>query len=438
MTLFPHRLSLLILLILSSLMSFGQDPRIIASSAVSDLENSNFKALHARFSDDLGKAISRKKLQKLLAQLTTPFGQIEKAEEGEFSSKDGSTLALIPIQFERGSMTLRLQIEGESITSIYFSPNSYVLPPSVKGVSFGKKRLTVGADTFDLDAELVVPRTGQKCPVVILVHGSGPSDMDESVGASKVFKDLSLMLATQGVATLRYVKRSKTYPHLFEQGKDFTLGDETIDDALSAVQVAKSLDIIDTSQIFVLGHSLGAFAVPRIVKKDPSIAGGIVMAGPSRKLFEILPEQYDFLLSQDGKLSFIDKLILRKMNKAAEQLRGLPDDVPKKLKAPMAYWPIHFFADIHSYDPVLTVKQDTRPFLILQGELDYQVSYANDYSRFKSELENETRVKLISYPELDHLMMDAEGESSPSDYFQMRNVEPEVVEDIAKWVLGQE
>jgi len=435
---FLRRFNLSILFILGSLVVFAQDAKSIASSAVSDLENSKFKALHSRFSDDLGKAISKKQLQKIWSQLTTSYGQLEKAEEGEFSSEDGSTLALIPVQFENGSMTLRLQIEGESITSIYFSPNSYVLPPSVKGVSFGKKQLTVGSDTFNLDAELVVPRTTQKCPVVILVHGSGPMDMDESVFASKVFKDLSLMLATKGVATLRYDKRSKTYPHLFERGKDFTLGDETVDDALSAVQVAKSLDIIDTSQVYVLGHSLGAFAVPRIVEMDPSIAGGIAMAGPTRKLFEIIPEQYDFLLSRDGKLSFIDKLILRKVDKTAEQLRGLPDDIPKKLKVPMAYWPIHFFVDIHSYDPVLTVKQDTRPFLILQGELDYQVSYANDFSRFKSELEGEPRVELISYPELDHLMMDAQGESSPSDYFQARNVEPQVVEDIAKWVLDQD
>lgn len=435
---FLRRFGLGILLLLNSLAIFAQDSRTVASSTVSDLGNSNFKAVHGRFGDDLAKSISKKQLQTIWTQLTTAYGQFEKAEEGEFTIEDGSTKALIPIQFESGSMTLQLKIEGEWITGIYFASNSYVLPASVKGVSFGKKQLTVGADTFKLDAELVVPRTPQKCPVVILVHGSGPMDMDESVYASKVFKDLSLMLATQGVATLRYDKRSKTYPHLFESGKDFTLGDETVDDALSAVQVAKSLDLIDTNRVFVLGHSLGAYAVPRIIKMDPTITGGIVMAGPARKLFEILPEQYDYLLGRDGKLSFIDKMILRKMDKAVEQLRGLPDDVPERLKIPMAYWPIHFFVDIHGYDPVVTVKQDTRPFLILQGELDYQVSYANDFSRFKTELKGEPRVEMISYPELDHLMMDAQGESTPSDYFQMRNVEPEVVQDIAKWVLGQE
>ena len=433
---FLRRLSASCLLVFCSLAVLAQDPQTVAASAISDLEKSNFKALHRRFSDDLGKSISKKQLQKIWAQLTTSYGKFDKAKEGEFTPEDGSTLALIPIQFESGSMTLRLKIDGESITGIYFAPNSYVLPPSVKGIAFGKKQLTVGADTFKLDAELVVPRTASKCPVVILVHGSGPMDMDETVYASKVFKDLSLMLATKGVATLRYDKRSKTYPHLFSSGKDFTLSDETIDDALSAVQVAKNLDIIDTSQIYVLGHSLGAYAVPNIVSSDPSIAGGIVMAGPARKLFEILPEQYDFLLSRDGKLSFIDKMILRRMDKSVDQLRGIPDDVPKKLKMPIAYWPIYFFEDIHEYDPVSTIKKDTRPFLVLQGELDYQVSFANDFSRFRSELKGDARVELISYPKLDHLMMDAQGESSPSDYFQMRNVEPEVVEDIAKWVTG--
>ena len=48
-------------------------------------------------------------------------------------------------------------------------------------------------------------------PAVVLVHGSGPNDRDESVGGVKPFRDLAWGLASKGVVVLRYDKRTKVY-----------------------------------------------------------------------------------------------------------------------------------------------------------------------------------------------------------------------------------
>ena len=48
-------------------------------------------------------------------------------------------------------------------------------------------------------------------PGVVLVHGSGPNDRDESIGPNKPFRDLAEGLASRGIAVLRYDKRTRTH-----------------------------------------------------------------------------------------------------------------------------------------------------------------------------------------------------------------------------------
>jgi len=48
-------------------------------------------------------------------------------------------------------------------------------------------------------------------PAVVMVHGSGPGDMDEKVLKLTPFKDLAEGLAGFGIASLRYDKRTFAY-----------------------------------------------------------------------------------------------------------------------------------------------------------------------------------------------------------------------------------
>ena len=71
--------------------------------------------------------------------------------------------------------------------------------------------------------------------VVVLVSGSGPNDMDETVGANKPMRDIADGLAQTGISSLRYNKRYNQDP-----GADagaWTLEFEVLDDLDAALQM---------------------------------------------------------------------------------------------------------------------------------------------------------------------------------------------------------
>ena len=64
-------------------------------------------------------------------------------------------------------------------------------------------RLGEGTD-YPLNGLLTLPDDLTKpVPAVVMIHGSGPSNMDEKVGKLTPFKDLAEGLARRGVATAR-------------------------------------------------------------------------------------------------------------------------------------------------------------------------------------------------------------------------------------------
>ena len=48
-------------------------------------------------------------------------------------------------------------------------------------------------------------------PAVVLVHGSGPHDRDETIGPNKPLRDVADGLASRGIAVLRYEKRTRQH-----------------------------------------------------------------------------------------------------------------------------------------------------------------------------------------------------------------------------------
>ncbi len=49
-------------------------------------------------------------------------------------------------------------------------------------------------------------------PAAVMVQGSGPNDRDETIGPNKPFRDIAEGLSSDGIAVLRYDKR--TYAHI--------------------------------------------------------------------------------------------------------------------------------------------------------------------------------------------------------------------------------
>jgi dienelactone hydrolase len=96
---------------------------------------------------------------------------------------------------------------------------------------------------YPLPGMITLPNEGSgPFPAVVLVHGSGPSCMDGTIGKVSFYKDIAHGLAERGIASIRYDKRSYAFPK--EMTKDVKkygskVHDETIEDAIVAADFIK-------------------------------------------------------------------------------------------------------------------------------------------------------------------------------------------------------
>jgi dienelactone hydrolase len=273
--------------------------------------------------------------------------------------------------------------------------------------------------------------------VIVLVHGSGPNDRDETIGPNKVFADLAAGFATKGIATLRYDKRTNVHPETLP--KDFTIDDEVTNDAIAAVALMAKTPDIDGKRVFVLGHSLGGYIAPRIAQRAKRLAGIIIMAGSTLPLADKVVDQLTYIANLDGTVTADEQQAIddataeaQRIAQLAKGVAGTPGEM--RLGAPPSYW-----KDLGTYDAVGTAATLALPILVVQGERDYQVTKA-DYAgwqkvvAFAGALGKKRTAKLVLYPKLTHLFIAGEGPSTPAEYETPGHVDEQVIADVASWV----
>ena len=146
---------------------------------------------------------------------------------------------------------------------------------------------------YPLKGMLTLPDGDGPFPALVLVHGSGSSNMDEKVGKLTPFKDIARGLARRGIASVRYDKRSFAHglKMMMDKKNPITVREETIDDALLAAALLRADPRIDAGRVFLIGHSMGAMLAPRIECSGGDFRGLILLAGTPRRLEEVLLEQ---------------------------------------------------------------------------------------------------------------------------------------------------
>ncbi|MCL2286291.1 MAG: alpha/beta fold hydrolase [Firmicutes bacterium] len=154
------------------------------------------------------------------------------------------------------------------------------------------ERVVIGQGTeWELDGLLTLPiGAGGTVPAVVLVHGSGPADMDATIFENRPFLEIAEYLAANGIAVIRYNKRTFTHgaEMIRQLGGSLTVWAETIEDAILATEILRADPRIDENRVFILGHSLGGALAPRIHAYGGDFAGLILFAGSPRSLLEII------------------------------------------------------------------------------------------------------------------------------------------------------
>jgi uncharacterized protein len=421
--------------VLSARAAEPADLEVRARAFLSAIADDDLAAATKDFDETLKKALPGEKLRDIWKDLVAKGGAFKRLGGARTGKVDEYDIVTVTCEFEKTAYDARVVFNADrQIGGLFFRPASeYKAPPYVNRDGFTEREVQVGSGEWALPATLTLPKGERHFSAVVLVHGSGPQDRDETIGPNKPFRDLAWGLASKGVAVLRYEKRTKAHAAKLTRVKDLTVKEEVLDDALAAVDLLRKAQGIDPKKIFVLGHSLGAMAAPRLAQLDPSIAGLIVMAGASRPIEEALVEQLDYVLSLEKNLSDQEKARVEKMKKEAAQLvnpKLSPEDFAAGtlLGATFAYWKT--LRDLHATETAAKIKQ---PMLIQQGGRDYQVTTA-DFELWKKALSGRKNVELKSYPKLNHLFMVGEGKGKPAEYDKEGHVAREVIDDIVAWV----
>lgn len=323
------------------------------------------------------------------------------------------------ISFENGKAALVLvygldgRIAGLRIAPALPEPSES--PSDIYALAEGweEKELAVHTGKFRLPARLTVPeqKAPDTIPVLILVHGSGPNDMDETLGPNKPFKEIAAAMSHRGIAILRYDKRTYVYGEkAFANPEEPTIEEECTDDVLSAAALADSLGF---ERIFIIGHSLGAGMAPYIAASDTDglLDGIIMLAAPASTMAETIEHQIGVLGNAYNReeLARIRKTFMELPQKYIEGV-----DYDKK--AVMAGLCAKAF-----------------PMLFLQGGRDYQVpaEEIRIWEAWADEAGGNADARFISYPGLNHIFHKGEGEPSPAEYAVQGKIPGEVLDDIA-------
>ena len=394
----------------------GQESRAVdhATRVLDLLEAGKFEEVAAEFNAKMAAAMPVSQLRDVWTTVSRQAGvRTSIISQRVVTQATGNVTVVNGCQFEKAALNVMLSFDAENkIAGMNITPRTPPAATSAEPASsrFTEESVTVGAGEWALPGTLSLP-SGAVAAAIVLVHGSGPSDRDETLGPNKPFRDLAWGLADRGIAALRYEKRTRQYAGKMAGNGNLTVREETTEDAILAAALLRAHDRIDPKRVFVLGHSLGGTLAPRIAAEDRSLAGLIIVAGATRPVTEVAREQLAYLASLTPGAIDPEEGLLR-----------------LRRSAPEAYW-----KDLDAYRPAQTAAALTVPMFILQGERDYQVTLA-DLQGWRDALRGRANVMIKSYPTLNHLLLPGEGKSTPSEYDRAGHIPDFVLDDIANWI----
>lgn len=400
---------------------------------VDKLVNNKITDFYSYFDENMKKQVSQTDVQQIWASLISDYGAFDYYKTDiTLTTKDGYQIVDVPVIFKNGSATLRFALNAKGEISGFFITDNATASNSMQLAN--DTEVTFGSAEYPISGSLTLPEGEGPFPAVILVHGSGPSDRNEQIGPNLPFMDLAEQLSAQGVAVLRYDKRTYLYGNQLAQLTDITVQDETIDDVVYALDYLQTLDNIDTEHIYIAGHSLGGYLVPRIAAQTPEAAGYILLAASARPMEDLLLEQTEYILSLEKSLDDASKeKLLKQTQDMVDTIKSLTPDSEYTADqlggTPASYW-----LDLKNYDPIAEVQGINKSFLVLQGGRDYQVT-KTDYDLWQSAFGEYSDVHFRFYDNLNHLFMSGTGKSVPNEYQQKNTVDTVVGKDIANFVL---
>ena len=418
----------------------GEPARIkIAEAFVRDLAARRFAKATEHYDATMRTALPAEKLEAIWAKLEEKHGAVASFGAPRTGQIGTYELVYVPVVFERDRLDVKVVFDRKDrIAGLFFVPAgikepTYEPPAYDRAEGYSESEVEFGKAPWRVKGKLTRPRTRALAAVVVLVHGSGPHDEDESIGPNKPFRDLAAGLSSNGIAVLRYQKRTFAHRDQLLARGTITLHEEVVDDALAALAFVRTQSTLDRSQVYLLGHSLGATMAPQIAHKDKKLAGIVLLAGTPRDPFEVILEQLEYIASIPGPgQGKKQKTLAEAEAEIAKVKAGNATDGDLLLGAPVSYW-----LEWQSLAPESLRILSKLPcrVLILGGGRDYQVTRV-DFNLYRDALKKHKWASYKWYPDASHLFIKGKGKATPAEYSSAGHMDEEVIQHLVRWIGG--
>ena len=286
--------------------------------------------------------------------------------------------------------TLTFHVGTKNIVGLSLFRDSVYVPAPVPGVENAVSWTDVTVGPL-LGATVASPRQAPAAslPAVVLVGEGGPLDRDETLGTARPFRDLGDGLASRGIVTVRFDKRCFALPQTCR--KVFTVDEDLIQDAVSAVAVLRRQPSVDPSRVFIAGHGLGGLVAAEVARRAEGVAGLVLMGMPARPMISVNLEEWHALAGPSKDLARLDAQVQSVLDKTAPPSAQI-------LGTPAAFW-----YDLAKRDPIADLRGLARPLLLVRGEAD-RYATAADQQRWIEAL-SDLKVRAETIPLVNHGMV---------------------------------
>ncbi|MEK6325098.1 MAG: alpha/beta fold hydrolase [Acidobacteriota bacterium] len=355
-----------------------------------------------------------------------------------FDSRGRLAALAVPVQnfgvLREDYLELEAAFKGALAAKMKAVEPDYSAPP---GAAFTAEEVTVQAKGFTLAGTLLLPKARGPFPAVITITGSGQQTRDERLplpGLEKyrLFGQIAEALAARGIAVLRVDDRGVGKSTGLQTLTDTTTADFA-DDVRAQVEYLRLRREIDPNRIALVGHSEGGIIAPMVATTDPRIAAIVLMAGTAKRGDVVLGYQINYQLDMDTTLT-PDAKAARRADQL-DQIRKIVEggDTSKVPEIMRSAW-MKFFL---TYEPLPAIARVRQPVLILQGEIDRQVTADQALMIEKAARAGGNKdVTVRLYPGLNHLFLPAKT-GAPSEYTSLSTatIGEDVIKQMSDWLV---
>jgi len=302
-------------------------------------------------------------------------------------------------------------------------------------------------DGLELHGTFLEPEhpAGTKLISVLLLPGSGPTDRDGNQPPALItdlLKQIASALADKGIASYRFDKRAAhsnaaIWPKDTDKFDDFFAFEHFRDDAISAFNAMKGQPSVDPARCGMLGHSEGGLitiTVAAKLGKDqlPAIA---LLGTAGRSLDLVILDQISGLLHRQTTDDSVIKTYMDALQKGIDYVKAngkRPTDMPAGLQGLFTPGTGKILQSYFTIDPAKTIHGYTGDVLLMQGEMDSQISVTKDFPLLKTALSSRSTGSLTTFtvPNASHNLKPVDAITDPGIDGP---VEPAALGQILKW-----